>query len=189
MMLRWRCGRKAFGGETDWILKVVLGLSQPGQGGRQSLGRWGSGTGWGRFRPRSRLGPVHDRYLEGTLIACLICRLRRQTWPCLPVSQCLPLHATLYRACIRTGVAWNNIGPGHLLSSPAGPRFHKQAVAHSHCLPCLAASLTRATQPSAKTAKVALNPSLKQRPEKELIELHMRNLASRRRPRGHLRRH
>lgn len=75
MMLRWRCGKESLRGKTDWILKVVLGLSQ----GRQSLGHRG------RFHPGSP-GMARARYLLDTLFV----DSRPNNQPCRPRPPLVP---------------------------------------------------------------------------------------------------
>jgi hypothetical protein len=148
--------KESLGGETDWILKVVLGLS---------MAREGSHRGGAGAVPSRRIPwPVHN-YLKGTLSAGPEAEIGSACHRPPPVP-------CLYWA------AWNNIGPEHLLfhmgagglvftSCPGGPyaRTVSLQLASQRSQPAASkfdipepATSEPANQPSAKIAKVALNP-------------------------------
>ena len=100
MMAVWE---EAFGGETDWILKVVLGLSQAREGSH-----WGPGTVPSKG---AGPGPVHATsrapYLQPP----------RQTEALLATARHLQSLGTEVPGLY--WVAWNNIGPGAPPFQPA----------------------------------------------------------------------
>jgi len=143
MMAVWE---EAFGGETDWILKVVLGLSQAREGSH-----WGPGTVPSKG---AGLGPVHATsrapYLQPP----------RQTEALLATARHLQLQpwrgTRLVLGCLEQH--WTG---GASFPTRRGSRFHRLTERDPHSLTAAdSRSMTSLDRDelSAKIAKVSLNP-------------------------------